>query len=74
MKLGHMGRQIGEELGNQNQMLDELDADIDSTNNRLMAAQKKMTHVLKKAGMRGQLCIIAVLFILLVVLLLIAFS
>lgn len=69
VRLGQMGRQIGEELGTQSQMLDELDADLDSTNNRLMAAQKKMTHVLRRAGMRGQLCIIGVLLILLVVLL-----
>ena len=67
-----MGRQIGEELGTQNQMLDELENDMDSTSNRLAAAQKKMAHVLKKAGMRGQLCIIGVLLILLVILLYIA--
>ena len=74
VRIGQMGRQIGEELGTQNQMLSELDADMDSTSNRLAAAQKKMTHVLKKAGMRGQLCIIGVLLVLLVVLLLVAFS
>lgn len=69
-----MGKQIGEELGQQSTLLDELDADIDGTSNRLAAAQKKMAHVLKKAGLRGQLAIIAVLIVLLVVLLLIAFS
>ena len=74
VRIGQMGRQIGEELGQQSTMLDELDADIDGTSNRLAAAQKKMTHVLKKAGLRGQLCIIAVLIVLLVVLLLVAFT
>lgn len=74
IRIGHMGRQIGEELGQQSTLIDELDADIDGTSNRLAAAQKKMNHVLKKAGLRGQLCIILVLIVLLVVLLLAAFS
>lgn len=74
IRIGQMGRQIGEELGQQSTLIDELDADMDGTSNRLAAAQKKMTHVLKKAGLRGQLCIILVLIVLLVVLLLVAFS
>ena len=74
MRIGQMGRQIGEELGQQGMLIDELDADMDSTTNRLAAAQKKMAHVLKKAGLRGQLAIIGVLIVLLVVLLLVAFS
>lgn len=69
-----MGRQIGEELGQQGDLLNELDADIDGTSNRIAAAQKKMAHVLKKAGLRGQLTIICVLIVLLVILLLVAFS
>ena len=74
IRIGQMGRQIGEELGQQNTMIDELEGDIDGTSNRLAAAQKKMTHVLKKAGLRGQLSIIGILIVLLVILLLVAFS
>ena len=74
MRIGQMGRQIGDELGQQSELIDDLDADVDGTTSRLAAAQKKMNHVLKKAGIRGQLGIIGVLIVLLVVLLLIAFS
>ena len=74
LRIGQMGRQIGEELGQQGDLLNELDADIDGTSNRIAAAQKKMAHVLKKAGLRGQLTIICVLIVLLVILLLVAFS
>lgn len=74
IRIGQMGRQIGEELGQQSSMIDELDGDIDGTTNRLAAAQKKMTHVLKKAGLRGQLSIIGILIVLLIILLLVAFS
>lgn len=55
-------------------MLDELDDDIDGTATRLQAAQKRMNHVLKKAGMKGQLCLILGLTALLAILVVIAFS
>ena len=74
VRIGQMGRQIGEELTQQGELLDELDTDIDGTTNRLAAAQKKMNHVLQKAGLKGQLAIIGILIVLLVVLLLLAFS
>jgi t-SNARE complex subunit (syntaxin) len=74
IRIGQMGRQIGEELGQQNVMIDELDGEVDGASNRLAAAQKKMTHVLKKAGLRGQLSIIGILIVLLIILLLVAFS
>ena len=53
IRIGQMGRQIGEELGQQSTLIDELDGDIDGTANRLTAAQKKMTHVLKKSWAEG---------------------
>ena len=58
----------------QGAMLDELDEDIEGTQTRLQAAQKRMNHVLKKAGMKGQLCIVLALVALLAVLVVIAFS
>lgn len=53
--------------------MDDLEQDVEGTKSRLQAAQRKMNQVLKKAGTRGQLAIIAVLTALLVVLFLVAF-
>jgi len=55
-------------------MLDELDEDIEGTQTRLQAAQKRMNHVLKRAGMKGQICIVLGLVALLAVLVVVAFS
>ena len=64
---------IGEELETQGKMIDELEQDVDGTNSRLAAAQRKMNQVLKKAGMKGQMCIIVILTAILIILFLIAF-
>ena len=55
-------------------MLDELDEDIEGTATRLQAAQKRMSYVLKKAGMKGQMCLILGLIALLAILVVVAFS
>lgn len=55
-------------------MLDELDEDVEGTSARLAAAQKRINHVLAKAGMRGQMCIILFLIAVLAVLVVVAFS
>lgn len=55
-------------------MLEELDDDVEGTSARLSAAQKRIQHVLVKAGMRGQLCIIVTLVVVLVVLFMFAFT
>ena len=69
-----MGLQIHDELQTQNIMLEQLDEDVEQTTSRLAAAQKKINTVLQKAGLRGQLMIIGILLVLLVILVLIAFS
>lgn len=69
-----MGLQIHDELQTQNVMLEQLDEDVEQTTSRLAAAQKKINTVLQKAGLRGQLMIIGILLVLLVILVLIAFS
>ncbi len=56
------------------QLIDELDEEMDSTQTRLAAAQKKVQYVLERAGTKGQLIIIVLLAVLLVVLIFIAFS
>jgi syntaxin 6 len=72
-RLGQVGLTIGEELETQGKMIDELEQDVDGTNSRLAAAQRKMNQVLKKAGMKGQMCIIVILTAILIILFLIAF-
>ncbi|BDA42077.1 probable Syntaxin-6 [Coccomyxa sp. Obi] len=73
-RLGGLGREIHGELESQSRMLDELDEEVETTHHRLAAAQKKMNNVLKKMGMRGQLCLIVFLIIVLVLLLALIFS
>jgi syntaxin 6 len=65
---------MGQELGTQGQLLDDLGYEMDVTQTRLAAAQKKVQYVLEKAGSRGQLIIIAVLVVVLVVLIFLAIS
>ena len=72
-RLGQVGLTIGEELETQGKMIDELEQDVDGTNSRLAAAQRKMNQVLKKAGAKGQMCIIAILTVILIILFLVAF-
>ena len=50
------------------------DEEVEGTHHRLAAAQKKMNNVLKKMGMRGQLCLIAFLIGVLVLLIVLIFS
>lgn len=73
-RIGHMGLQIHDELQGQNVLLERLDEDVEGTTSRLAAAQKKINTVLQKAGLRGQLMIIGILILLLVILIMIAFS
>ena len=63
-RIGQVGLTIGEEL----------EENVEGTNSRLAAAQRKMNAVLKKAGAKGQMAIIAVLTVLLVILFVIAFG
>ena len=55
-------------------MLDDLDEEVEGTHHRLAAAQKKMNNVLKKMGLRGQLCLIAFLIAILVLLIVLTIS
>lgn len=68
VRIGELGRDMGTELGLQGRMLEELGEEMDGTQTRLAAAQKKVQHVLDRAGSRGQLMIIAALVVALVVL------
>jgi len=72
-RIGQVGLTIGEELATQGKMLEDLEQDVEGTNSRLAAAQRKMNQVFKKAGTKGQMIIIAVLTVILIILFLIAF-
>mmetsp|Transcript_13880 Transcript_13880/g.50559 ORF Transcript_13880/g.50559 Transcript_13880/m.50559 type:complete len:131 (+) Transcript_13880:703-1095(+) len=50
LRLGDLGRSIGEELEQQNTMIEELEDDIDHTQGSLAAAKKKVTDLLQKNG------------------------
>ncbi|CEF99213.1 Syntaxin 6, N-terminal [Ostreococcus tauri] len=73
-RIGQVGLTIGEELASQSKMLEELDEDVDGVQARLKAAELKMRDVLKKAGLRGQLCVIVFLSVVLFVLFYVAFA
>jgi hypothetical protein len=55
-------------------MLEDLEEDVDGVNARLAAAERKMREVLKKVGLRGQICVIIFLTIILFILFAIAFQ
>ncbi|PNW82698.1 hypothetical protein CHLRE_06g290100v5 [Chlamydomonas reinhardtii] len=73
IRIGRQGREIGNELAEQERMLDELDQDVDTTHSRLKAAQKKMQELIRKSGSNTQLVLIVVLIVILVLLATFAF-
>ena len=73
-RIGQVGLTIRDELDVQGHMLSELEQDTDETQTRLQAAQKKVDHLLRKAGLKGQFCIMMFLLVVLIVLILLIFS
>ncbi|KAL8141848.1 hypothetical protein V2J09_014880 [Rumex salicifolius] len=67
-RIGHVGLTIHDELIEQERIMDDLGAEIDSTSNRLDFLQKKVAFVMKKAGVKGQLMIILFLLVLFIIL------
>ena len=66
-RVGQMGRTIGEELGSQAEMLNDLDSHMDSTQARMRSATKKIKKLIEKS--RGcQLGIIVFLLVILILL------
>eukprot|EP00262_Sarcandra_glabra_P008870 TRINITY_DN227_c0_g2_i1.p1 TRINITY_DN227_c0_g2~~TRINITY_DN227_c0_g2_i1.p1 ORF type:complete len:250 (-),score=47.61 TRINITY_DN227_c0_g2_i1:314-1063(-) len=72
-RIGGVGLTIHEELVGQDKILEELSLEMDSTSNRLDFVQKKVALVMKKAGAKGQIMMIAFLVILFVVLFVLVF-
>jgi len=73
-RIGEIGLVIGQELGEQGQMLDELSEDVDTVRSRLKAAQRKIGDVMKKTSARGQCCMIMILATLLMILTMLVFG
>mmetsp|Transcript_68173 Transcript_68173/g.215660 ORF Transcript_68173/g.215660 Transcript_68173/m.215660 type:complete len:245 (-) Transcript_68173:857-1591(-) len=73
-RIGDVGLTISEELEAQTAMLDELDEDVEGTRTRLGGVQRKMTQVIQKSGMRGQMAMIGFLVVLLIILVVLVFS
>jgi syntaxin of plants SYP6 len=69
LRIGELGRDMGQELDAQGQLLEDFGYEMQGTQTRLAAAQRKVQYVLDRAGTRGQLLIIGVLIIVLVILL-----
>lgn len=74
VRIGELGREMGQELDAQGQILDEFGYELEGTQTRLAAAQRKVQYVLDRAGTKGQLIIIAVLVVVLVVLIFMTIS
>jgi SYP6 family syntaxin len=74
VRIGELGREMGQELNSQGQLLDDLGEEMEGTQTRLAAAQKKVQYVLDRAGTKGQLLIIAFLVVVLVVLIFLAIA
>jgi len=73
-RIGLVSLNIGQELDEQGNMLEDLEEDLDGVKARLGAMTRKLQNVIKKSGFKGQLIMIVVLLVLLVVLIMIAFS
>ena len=73
-RIGQVGLTIRDELDVQGHMLSELEQDTEETQTRLQAAQKKVDHLLRKAGLKGQFCIMIFLVVVLIILILLIFS
>eukprot|EP00201_Polytomella_parva_P006085 CAMPEP_0175077422 /NCGR_PEP_ID=MMETSP0052_2-20121109/23386_1 /TAXON_ID=51329 ORGANISM="Polytomella parva, Strain SAG 63-3" /NCGR_SAMPLE_ID=MMETSP0052_2 /ASSEMBLY_ACC=CAM_ASM_000194 /LENGTH=202 /DNA_ID=CAMNT_0016346895 /DNA_START=113 /DNA_END=721 /DNA_ORIENTATION=+ len=72
-RIGHIGKEMGQELGKQAEMLEELDQDVDTTSNKLKAAQKKVQELIRRSGSNTQLVLIGVLIVILIILCVFAF-
>ncbi|WCJ27116.1 Syntaxin-61 [Euphorbia peplus] len=72
-RIGGVGLTIHEELLAQEKIIDDLGTEMDNTSNRLDFVQKKVAMVMKKAGMKGQIMMIAFLLLLFIILFVLVF-
>ena len=72
--LQHIALTINEELDLQQRLLDDLDDDVEVSQSRMRAAQKKLKLVLKKSGNCKGLCTSILLMVALAVIILVGFK
>jgi SYP6 family syntaxin len=73
IRIGGVGLTIHDELVGQEKILDELSMEMETTSNRLDFVQKRVAMVMKKAGAKGQIMMIAFLIVLFIVLFVLVF-
>ena len=67
-RLGQMSMAISEELGQQNNMLDAMETDLEQAGEELDMVTKKTKELIAKAGGMGNFCLIAALSIVVLIL------
>ncbi|KAL3700595.1 hypothetical protein R1sor_018617 [Riccia sorocarpa] len=72
-RMGNIGLAIHDELDSQDVLISDVGRDVDTTTSKLAYTQKKLEHMIKKAGAKGQIILIVVLVILLAVLIMLIF-
>ena len=72
--LQHIALTVNEELDLHRRLLDDLDEDVDVTHSRMRAAQKKLKHVMRRAGTWRSMCFMILLMVILAVVIIVAFK
>jgi len=72
-RIGGVGLTIHEELSGQERILNDLSLEMETTSNRLDFVQKRVAMVMKKAGIKGQIMLIAFLVVLFIILFVLVF-
>jgi len=72
--LQHIALTVNEELDLHRRLLDDLDEDVDVTHSRMRAAQKKLKHVMRRAGNCRSMCFMILLMVILAVVIIVAFK
>ncbi|CAO2167816.1 unnamed protein product [Urochloa humidicola] len=72
-RIGGVGLTIHEELSGQERILNDLSLEMETTSNRLDFVQKRVALVMKKAGIKGQIMLIAFLVVLFIILFVLVF-
>ena len=70
----HIAVTVNEELDLHHRLLEDLDEDVEVTHSRMRAAQKKLKHVMRRAGNCRSMCFMIALMVVLAVVIIIAFK
>lgn len=73
MRLGEMSNNIAEELGQQNQMLESMEMDLDNAGDELDIVTRSTRELIARSGGMSTFCLIAALSIVVLVLIILIF-